>query len=398
MFFKGKGYRNMLNRKFVRLVKTIFPFGYIYNSPRHFKDFQKWIPKNQSQGGLIMLKNGEKRKELPPEIVNYSITKRFSKYFYRLIPPAYLLKLNKGIVLGNQTNLIISADGTLSADLSREFGAYGGKPAHEFSIFSDKLNMPELNLLVGKTAVVSTQGCRNFHHWLYDSLPRIYLVMEAGLFDEMDYFLISSNNQNFQKESLRLLKIPEGKIINPLEGKCNFSAEELYVPSLPSPLGSVSPWVITFLRNLFNPNNEKIAGYERIFISRKNVKTRHIVNHDEFLICMSTFSIKVVYPEDFSVSSFARIIAGSKFIISIHGSGLSNICFMSPGTTVVDILAPYHQDAYYWQISNLCDSSYIGFFAEGSHPEDDVDLVKLKIDDDLIINISSLTEILNKKL
>ena len=93
MFFKGKGYRNMLNRKLIRLVKTIFPFGYFYNSPRHFKNFQKWIQENQSQGGFILLKNGEKRKENPPEIVNYSITKRFSKYFNRIIPSMYLLKL-----------------------------------------------------------------------------------------------------------------------------------------------------------------------------------------------------------------------------------------------------------------------------------------------------------------
>lgn len=398
IFIKGKGYRNLIRRQLVRLIKWVFPVGSFYDTPRSYENFFYWIPQNPSQGELVLISNSQNRIEEPPEIFNHVLSKRFSRYFHREIPPSYVVKLYKGIVLGNQTNLILSVNGILSADLSREFGAYGGKPVQQISLLSELLKMPPVNFLKGKVAVISTQGCRNFHHWLYDSIPRIWLLNKSGIIDKIDYFLIATNKQQFQNESLRLLDIPESKIINTMDGLSNFQADELFVPSLPSPLGSVSPWVIDFLRNLFNPYNEKKEGYKKIFISRKNVKTRHVVNNNEFMRCLSSFDIKTVFPEDFSVTDFAKIIAGADFIISVHGSGLSNLCFLNPGTVVVDILAPYHQDAYYWQISNICKSSYIGIFSYGSHPDDDLDLVKHKIDDDLLIDIASLTELLIQKL
>ena len=93
----------------------------------------------------------------------------------------------------------------------------------------------------------------------------------------------------------------------------------------------------------------------------------------------------------------AQIVSRCETIISIHGSGLSNICFMNPKTTVVDILAPYHQDGYYWQIANICGAKYIGFFAEGAHPNDDIDLVRVNIDNDLLIDMAKL-EIMIKSI
>lgn len=398
MFITGRGYRSRFRQTFTRMVKKIMPPGIFYNTPHRYRNFFKWIPLNDKLGDVILLKDGEVRFESLPRIVNHHISHRFRKYARRNTPPAYIVRLKNGIVLGSQTNLVLSSDNTLSSDISREFGAYGGKPIHNVSIYCDRWKMPSLNFISGKVAVISTQGCCNFHHWLYDSIPRVALLKEAGFMDEIDYFLISHNEQCFHKESLQLLKIPEYKILNPLNGVGNIQSDEMYVPSMPSPLGSVSPWVISFLRNLFNPKHEKAAGFDRIFISRKNVKTRHILNHEEFMCCLTPFSVSVVYPEDYSVSQFSRIIAGAQFIISVHGSGLSNLCFMSPGTQVIDILAPYHQDAYYWQITNICEGFYTGFFAEGSHPDDDVDLVKKKLDEDLLVNTSLLSDLLKEKL
>ena len=105
-----------------------------------------------------------------------------------------------------------------------------------------------------------------------------------------------------------------------------------------------------------------------------------------------------IFPEDYEVTTFASMIASSDFIISVHGSGLANLCFISEGTKVVDILAPYHQDGYYWQITNICKGKYIGFFAEGEHPDDDLDLVRTSIDNNLIINIKSFDELLQNEI
>jgi hypothetical protein len=65
---------------------------------------------------------------------------------------------------------------------------------------------------------------------------------------------------------------------------------------------------------------------------------------------------------------------------------------------VVDILMPYHQDAYYWQMTNIRGGRYIGFFGNGPHPPDDLDLVAHKIDEDIELDRVALEELLYKEL
>ncbi|HEX8333436.1 MAG TPA: hypothetical protein VF622_12480, partial [Segetibacter sp.] len=98
------------------------------------------------------------------------------------------------------------------------------------------------------------------------------------------------------------------------------------------------------------------------------------------------------------VSDLSWMIRTANVIISVHGSGLSNIAFASRGSKIIDILAPYHQDCYYWLISNQKAAKYIGFFSEGDHPNDDDDLVKLSVDKDLLIDIPKLKQLLEREL
>jgi hypothetical protein len=65
---------------------------------------------------------------------------------------------------------------------------------------------------------------------------------------------------------------------------------------------------------------------------------------------------------------------------------------------VVDILAPWHQDSYYWMISNIRNARYIGFFSDGIHPADDLDLVQYKVDDDMNVNLTDLERLLSREL
>jgi capsular polysaccharide biosynthesis protein len=91
----------------------------------------------------------------------------------------------------------------------------------------------------------------------------------------------------------------------------------------------------------------------------------------------------------------AYIFAHAKSIVSVHGSGISNLPFISEGTNILDIMAPWHQDTYYWMICNQRNSKYVAIFSEGEHPADEVDLVKQKRDDDLHIDLNKLKKALD---
>ncbi len=303
-----------------------------------------------------------------------------------------------GKVYGKDTNLIMSSGNLLSTDLSREFGAYGGKPVSEGDLFTRKLHYGRSEHLKGTTAVITTKGHANFHHWNYDCLPRLQMLREAGLLDQVDRFLIRHQGQRFQLESLARMGLPLDRIHALPEEDMLITSDVLLVPSLPSVLGTVSPWVTDFLAGLYDPDGAETSGYERIFLSRKKVTTRQIVNQAEFKALLEEHGIRELFPEDHSVAEMARIVVGARFVISAHGSGLSNLCFLKPGAVVVDILMPHHQDAYYWQITNIRGGRYIGFFGAGEHPDDDVDLVANKIDEDIHIDMEQMRTLLNREL
>jgi capsular polysaccharide biosynthesis protein len=400
MFLRGLGIKAGLKKAVTTTIKSLVPAGKIYNAPRTLATSAEWLAKKDiSAGKIIQVYKEELRKEPDPYIFNYVVSGRFKKYSERKIPAAFVVELRNGMVYGRETNFIIAPDYTLLADLSREFGKYGGKPMHKSSIIKQELQLPECTFLKGRVAVLSTCGSNNFHHWNYDIIPRVHLLKQAGIFSTIDYFIISWSGTPFQKESLRLLGIPEERIINPLITGCfHYEAEWLIVPSLPSPLGTVSPWVVTFLRDLYNSEHKKKDAFSKIYLSRKKVTSRKIINNDAFNKLLNAYGIKEVFPEDYTVSELAELLAGAKFVISIHGSGLSNICFISEKTIIIDILAPYHQDGYYWMLSNIRNSKYIGFFGEGAHPKDDLDLVKNKIDDDFYLDLDKVTNLFSNEL
>jgi capsular polysaccharide biosynthesis protein len=401
MSLRGRGIKSGIKKAMVGFIKTLFPPGSIYNAPAKAITSKEWLAKYDSKktGRIIPVYQPANRRETPPVIENHPVSQRFIKYYNREIPEAYVLELPGGLVYGVDTNFIIAPSYHLLADVSREFGRYGGKSMQDCSLIQQKLKLPEPHTLSGNVAVITTCGVNNFHHWHYDAIPRIHLLKKAGLYEQMDHFIIAHSDLPFQKESLNLLGIPADRISNPRKiGSKLFSADKLYVPSLPSRLGTVSPWVIDVLRNLYNPKSEKNPAYRRIYLSRKNVSTRKIINNEAFNSLLKEFDIIEIFPEDFSVAQLAKILEATEFVISIHGSGLSNLCFIGENITVVDILAPYHQDGYYWMMSNIRNSKYIGFFAEGPHPPDDLDLVKNKIDDDLQLDIGKLRQLLTEEI
>ena len=393
MFLRGRGIKAHLQTLVTSVIKRVFPVGTFYNAPRNIITASDYVGsvKTNSSNRIVPIYESSERIENPPEILNHPVSRRFTRYYRRKVPSAFILVLHKGKIYGEETNYIITHSSHLLADISREFGMYGGKPMDQSNLIKRTLKLPSVSRLPGKIAVVTTSGANNFHHWNYDCIPRLHLLRVAGLLNEIDLFVISYKGLPFQKESLRLLGIPVEKIINPYRQAVKlFQADILFVPSLPSNLGTVSPWVVDFLRSLYNPSNEKRILFKRIYLSRKNVTSRKIINNDQFNSLLREFDVEEVFPEDYSVSEMARILAGAEFIISVHGSGLSNLCFISEATTVVDILAPYHQDGYYWMISNIRKSKYIGFFGEGDHPTDDLDLVRQKIDKDIYLDITKM--------
>jgi capsular polysaccharide biosynthesis protein len=371
---------------------------FFLNTPSAFISVKEWIDKNHERFKcqFILLEPSVNIVERPPIVSGHHISARFTRNYERKTTDAFVAIIPDSSVLGAFSNIIIAPDNQILSDVSREFGAEGGRKPQDFSIFHSRLRMPRKQKLMGKVAVISTSGANNFHHWNFDVLPRLYLLKRAGILNSVDKFIISNNGLKFQKEGLAKFDIDPERIINPIRNPNYFAgAEQLYIPSLPEDLGTISPWVIRFLRDTFLGKRVNMQKNKLLFLSRKNAPTRRIVNHVAVSEEIFRRGFLEFTPEDYTIEEVAAYFSNAEAIVSVHGSGLSNLPFVEEGAKVLDIMAPFHQDPYYWMICNQRKAKYVALFSEGEHPSDDLDLVKRKVDSDLIIDLDKLKHALD---
>lgn len=84
----------------------------------------------------------------------------------------------------------------------------------------------------------------------------------------------------------------------------------------------------------------------RLFISRKNQKTRRLVNEEEVLRLLSPIGVESVLPETLPFEAQMRLFSSTATVIAACGAALTNMLFCRPGSMVIefcpaDIHIPY---------------------------------------------------------
>lgn len=207
-----------------------------------------------------------------------------------------------------------------------------------------------------------------YYHWMLDILPKLAVLEKSGIaLDTIDTFLVRAK-QPYQRETLALAGIPEDKI--ELSDGPFHSADELLVPYLKNDLGEknyhgmgmgLASWIPAWLQQLqlAAPQDCPVEA-KRLFISRKDAKTRSIENEAEFTELLATYGITAVTPGELTVSQQASLFEKAEIVIGLHGAGLTNIAFCRPGTRVVELFGNYKVPCY-WALANLAGLEYANF-------------------------------------
>ncbi|MEP6601994.1 MAG: glycosyltransferase family 61 protein, partial [Nitrospirota bacterium] len=254
-------------------------------------------------------------------------------------------------------------------------------------------------LFQGVVGVVACPGARNYHHWLFDTIPRFHLLRRSGWLEQLDAIIVDHETLPFQAEALTALGIETDKLIVPAEQwRSHLEADTLIVPSLPSDLCTVSDWVVDFLRKTFlvDPVPPRADRHRRLFISRRRAPTRCERNLEEILSFLSKLGFEEYFAEDHSIAQSARDFAEAEWIIGMHGSGLSNLVFCTSGSRVIEFLPPRHLDPYYWILSNHTGCKHGYLFAEGERSAEGVDLVSHKVDADVVVSVDKLERLMKR--
>ena len=263
------------------------------------------------------------------------------------VAPAFVCLLPEGRVnVDNHGSLaIISADNHLVGDTSLQFlpGSFSVACPTENPIFRQRYFRPPLEISGTVCSLLSGGGAAmgNYYHWLLDSLPRLHLVEEAGLWDETDYFLIYSREQRFAVETLLALGIRNEQIID-VKSATHLRAQRLLVTSPVRGYGRHAPrWVGEFMKDAFGPTGvpthpRRFSPY--VYVSRRDAAFRRVRNEAEVEAVLAEYGFESYALTELSFREKVDLFAGARAVVGPVGAGLVNIMFCPEGTPLIELL------------------------------------------------------------
>ncbi|MBD0341622.1 MAG: glycosyltransferase family 61 protein, partial [Microcoleus sp. Co-bin12] len=290
---------------------------------------------------------------------------------------------------------VITPDNYLLADVSRDYpGFLPGCEKHDVrkhSVFKLE-SFPGLKQIDGSVAVLSGLSGNVYFHWMVDVLPRIELLRLSGRdLAEIDWFLVNSCQHQFQRESLRILGIPEEKVLES-DRLPHIQATELIVPSFAGYLGWPPGWAMDFLRREFLKGIIPSSSYpKRIYISRSKARYRRVLNEEDVVEVLEQFGFVSILPESMSLAEQIAHFYHAEVIVAAHGSGLTNTIFCGQGTKVIELVSPHYISHYYWGSSQYLQLEH--YFLAGEafecYPIRQL-MYQNSLTEDILVNLSSL--------
>lgn len=259
--------------------------------------------------------------------------------------PTFVATIPRGRVYSDN-GTVISPNNVLIWEVSYDWG----NDPNKHTIFLNH-NLPPTEYVPGSIAVLTKIGSSNYYHWMYDVLPRIYLLSCSRI--PVDKYIVSQDLQPFQYETLGILGITADRLIYSSK-TFHIEAERLIVPSI----GFGQKWVYHFLRSEFLSQEPQPS--RRLYISRTHSIGRTLTNEEEVIQVLQSYGFETVYPEHLSVKEQIKLFSEAGYVISPTGSALTNLTFCSPHTKVLEFFSP---NFIVHDIKRICEYGGLQHFA-----------------------------------
>jgi capsular polysaccharide biosynthesis protein len=187
----------------------------------------------------------------------------------------------------------------------------------------------------------------NYFHWMTEVLPAILAMRERKSVP----VLLNSNSikQKHIVNSLELFQIPF--VIHDIYNKTG-RISKLHMVKVPV-VAEYNEQVMFKLQHYFYEKlgigSQSHPG-KKIYISREKANRRKVSNENELISMLVNKGFEVVYLEEYSLAEQVILLSEAETVVGIHGAGLTNIMFMKPTTTVIELKA---KDNDYWCFFSL---------------------------------------------
>ncbi len=175
----------------------------------------------------------------------------------------------------------------------------------------------------------------NFGDWTYNFLPRLHLAELAGLDVPV---VVNADIPARYIDMLEALGVPRHRLL--FHDPRSVSVfRRLYVPSWPS-------------RDRLEPIESQYRVYdrvaamaptgprERLFLSRRNISKRGLVNEAEVREIFLARGFRIVCPEEDSLAENLRTFAGAECVAGPYGSAFRNLHFIREPPPAFVLMAP----------------------------------------------------------
>ncbi|HTX12184.1 MAG TPA: glycosyltransferase family 61 protein [Solirubrobacteraceae bacterium] len=192
--------------------------------------------------------------------------------------------------------------------------------------FNPPPRLPAPVRVPGRHASVISVWCHNFHHWMFEALPRLAVLAASGV--DYDKLIVPERLVGFQRETLEMAGIGPDRLM-PFEGT-HLQPDELVWASPLAPFEQPTPFAIRWLRDITAA--PQVEPAQRIYLRRRGI--RRVTNERDVLACLTEAGFEVLDPEDLSLRDQVARFAAIRFVVGSHGAAFSNAIFSSQLTAL----------------------------------------------------------------
>ena len=118
-----------------------------------------------------------------------------------------------------------------------------------------------------------------------------------------------------------------------------------------------------------------------MYISRAKAFKRRIVNEPDCISLLKKYNFNIIILEDYTFLEQISICANAQYIVSNHGAGLSNILFMKPSSSVLELRKEndYHNNCYF-SLANAMSLNYYYQICAPCNKYQDAHIANLLVD------------------
>jgi hypothetical protein len=282
-----------------------------------------------------------------------------------LIPDSFIVSLPNGRVQQNHLAScisVISANNMLVEQVSFQTNnTLMGAAAADMDIFHQKYFTEPDHYNGTVFSMIAGGACStNYFHWLYDAVPRLYLLQLSGLFDKVDYFLVPAFEKKFHREVWQFLGL-EGKKIIECKNFIHLQARILLVSSHIRHRNIVPKWACTHHKQIIAGKISSQSTKGLIYIARGDSNIRQVLNEDALIGMLQKYGFQTVLLSRLSFAEQVTLFASAKIIVAAHGAGLANISFCNEGTHLIEIFSKHYVKPTYQIICKRRNITYTYF-------------------------------------